>query len=190
MSHSPIATESLVSQPVLNTGLTHSVYTEKERMFALGVFAETGNITYTSRVTGIPYSTIQYWVSDDRNIEILDGLRGAIRKACAWDYVAGSVIALQRMHERLERGDPHVTKDGEVIYLPVKAIDACKIAAICTDKHALLTATANHDAKVEQALSLLADGLMAELAKRGVTPQTAEPVTSPPLGLDASPYVG
>jgi hypothetical protein len=47
-------------------------------------------------------------------------------------------MALEQCAERIEKGDPHVTKGGGIIYAPVKARDAATIAAIAIERRKMV----------------------------------------------------
>lgn len=164
-------------------GATRPNWSDTERTRALWVYSETGSFAHASRESGIPPGTIKGWIERDEDGSIaseLDQLRLAVRHGGAHKAAAWAIYAMDKLGEALQRGDAHLRKNGEVVYLPVKAKDCAWIASIMIDKHALLTGmagngTANHG------LTGLADKLVAMVSER-LQPQ---PTTPPPLDPSA-----
>lgn len=134
---------------------------DPKRMMALAIYGETGSLATASRHTGIPASTIHRWVQSEDGAETVEALRVASRANTAHKYVAVSSLALDATMDRLVRGDPHVTKDGEIVYAPVKARDAAVIASIATDKTYLIAGALQDGQKINQALRSLASELVS-----------------------------
>lgn len=162
-------------------------WTETERAHALAVYAETNSLRAVERHTGVPASTVGRWVESEGGMALINQLRTALRSRAAWRYAELVERAQSQLLERLEHGDPHVTKDGNIVYHPVKARDLMLIASVSQDKHALLTNGLAGSRGVDKALASLADKLLKEVKKQGVTP--AEASDSKPVG-DGSAFMG
>lgn len=138
-------------------------YTEQDRLAALAIVAETGNGKLAARQTGIPPSTVAGWVRQAEEDQTLDRLRAAVRYRLGHAYVDTAERALQVLQQRLDTGDPHVLRDGRIIYRPILARDAVMIASICTDKHALITGGLSGSRHVDRSLAALADSLVSAM---------------------------
>lgn len=137
---------------------------DPDRLMALAIYAETGSITTASRHSGIAPSTIASWVEREDGAETIESLRIAARAQSAHKYMALTSMAQDLAMERLVKGDPHVTKDGRVVYHPVKYRDLMVGASIATDKTYLIAGALNDGAKVNSALRDLASQLTQAIA--------------------------
>ena len=131
--------------------------TDDSRVLALSVYASTASLVTASRFSGVPVTTIHGWVNSEEGASQVESLRIAARAHTAHKYVAAADVALEMTLERLVKGDPHVLKDGRIVYAPVKARDAAVIASIATDKTYLIAGALDGAAKVDRALRTLAD---------------------------------
>lgn len=115
-------------------------------------------------------------------METVEALRVAARANSAHKYVAITSMAQDVAMQRLVKGDPHVTKDGRVVFHPVKFKDAMVGASIATDKTYLIAGALQDGQKINQALRGLASELVALVRREvGADAQTVAP--SPPEGL-------
>lgn len=152
----------------------------------MAIYAETGSAVAASRITGIPDATIYHWCARTEEGEaVVTQLRQAIRANAAWAYVEIVGKAQQEVMNRLERGDPHVLKDGSIVYTPVKARDAMVIAAMAQDKLASLAGGLGGTKGAGAALERLASALI----KRLEAPSPEARDTPPPIP-NASAYLG
>lgn len=150
----------------------------RERNMALAIYAETLSIATAARETGIPESTINYWINSEEGTETVEDLRIAARANSAHKFMAITAMAQDAVLKRLAQGDPHVTKRGEIVYAPVKAKDAAVIASIATDKTYLIAGAMADGQKINRALRSIADqltqaiatGVSAELDRRHIPP--------------------
>ena len=137
-------------------------YEYAQKMHALSVYADTLSIKTASESTGIPLTTIHYWLKDEESGEYIETLRSAMRSHMAHKYVEGARLALDATIDRLKNGEDAIV-NGEIIKVGVKARDCAMIASICTDKHALLTGMST-GSKAGAALQQIAANLMAALS--------------------------
>ena len=147
------------------TGIPQYKYDEATKLACLAVYAETLNIAEASRATGIPQSTINGWLKQEDTDTLLDDLRFSIRRSVAFKCAQVATQAIESIAQRLSEGDPHVGKDGEIIYKPVNARDSAAIFSIVVDKHTLLTAGQSQMRTVDKRLSALADDLTNAINK-------------------------
>jgi hypothetical protein len=167
------------------TGLTYCDYSEKDRAYALSVYAETGNLSEASRKSGIAKQTIHYWLQDDETQAFVDDIRTLLRTRCAFELVELTALSFKAAKDSLLHGDEVVLKDGSIVKRKVSGRDAMMMGAIAMDKHILLTATAEHDAHVAKALNHLADNLLESL-----TAKVTEALASSPSVPNASAFLG
>lgn len=161
-------------------------YTETERTYAIAVYAETGSTRAASAKTGIPHSTIAHWVNSEEGEALIQQLRTAIRSNVAWKYVEGVTKAMDRVLERLDKGDPfHYGDEGDIGYMPIKAWDAMRIAATAQDKLASLMGQLGNAKASGSALERLAEALLTKM--EAVAPKAPEPLPQAP---DAEDYLG
>ena len=144
---------------------------DQTRMIALSVYAETLNVAEASRVSGLPYTTIDGWLKQEGTDEQLEILRNAMRSHLAFKLAQASNLAVDTIIDRLTNGDCKLNKDGDEVRVKVSAKDAGYLASLCIDRHALLTGT-SHQGKANSALALVADKLMQAIRTAG---QSAQP---------------
>lgn len=157
--HNPLA--SLLHDPAL----TDSKYTESQRMTVLACYAETGSARAASKLTGVPASTIARWLEDEEVATLVLQLRSAIREQAAFEYLELVQLGQRATRKRLIEGDPHVTKDGELMYVPVKARDAMIVTSIAHDKLTQLAGGLDGQRGAGAALANLAGRLVTQLEK-------------------------
>ena len=135
------------------------------RALALAIYAETGSALTASRETGVPTSTIQYWVDSEDGAASIESVRLAIRHSSAHKIAGIAQVALDATMERLLYGDEVMDKDGVLRRVKMKGKDAAFIASLMIDKHALITGQLVTGAKIDSALSSLADRLASAVAQ-------------------------
>jgi hypothetical protein len=110
-------------------------YSEDERREAVKLYLTLGSFEKASEGSGIPVGTIASWKSKDRPwwdrvcAELVVEIEGNYRPG----YVRVLGRAIEVMEDRLEHGDPKLTKDG-VVRVGVSAKEAAVIAGIASDK--------------------------------------------------------
>lgn len=184
-----MASDPSIIQPLApnatRVGLTYCNYTEKDRAYALSVYAETNNLSEASRKSGIAKQTIHYWLQDDETLAFVDDIRTVLRSRCAFELVELTALSFRAAKDSLLNGDEVVLKDGSIVRRKVSGRDAMMMGAIAMDKHILLTATAEHDAQVAKALNHLADSLLDSL-----TSKVAEALEVKASGPNGVGYLG
>jgi len=115
-----------------------SKYNDTDRRKAIGVYVVTGNYTETAKQLNMPERTINQWgktewwlnelavVREEKQDELDAQITGSIHKA------------FKKVDDRLELGDPYITKTGEIGYKPVSCRDSATVGGIMYDKRALL----------------------------------------------------
>ena len=134
-------------------------YTDNERLLALSVYAETQNFQAASDATGIPSSTIEYWIGSEQGEAMLQDIRTSLRHSVAFDVAKAAMLAVKLAHQRLIEGDAVVMRDGSIVYKPVSARDCSTISSIMIDKWTLLTGTNQTGSSESSRLNSLAKQL-------------------------------
>lgn len=171
--------------------LTHYGYTASERLKALAVYAETGSVSRAASAINAPTNTVWNWVNDANGSgDELTRIRAALRSGIAWDLTECSVLAAKAIRDRLLNGDAHVTKDGTVVYAPVKLRDAVMAMAVSADKVQQLAVTLTDNVTVNGSLDKLADALLSKIQSRKgqSVPDPAEALAS--VALNAEGLMG
>ncbi len=150
---------------------TNTRYDDKDKLFALAVYAETGCQATASKRTGIPPTTINTWLKEPDVDSTLDELRSSMRRHVAFKCAEASVLAIDAVIDRLTHGD-YVVVNNELQRAPVKAKDAGYLAGIMIDRHTLLTANTAGKSTPEM-LQRLANELVAKM-RQVVEPKTIE----------------
>ena len=121
---------------------TEGKYSAKEKLYAMCAWLVFGNNSKASQHSGIPAGTISGFKKQEWWNTILDEIRKD--KQGELDIALTGVIhkAADVMADRLENGDmkPLKNKDGEFQYVshPVTARDAAQVAALMSDRRALM----------------------------------------------------
>lgn len=156
-------------------------HTEQDYLTALFIYAETGSVYGTSKATGIRAEVVERWIMDPKGKEKLIDIRKAVRMVVATKALQCSVQALNAVQDRLAYGDVHVTKQDEVIRIPVNAKDAAMIARNLQQMHSDLSGSLTAQAQSDNKLLSLASALGDILAKqRSESPPPDEPVKELP----------
>jgi len=172
----------------MDSSVDHRSYKRRERpdngkhsysdkMFALSVYAENMSQTEASQASGIPATTIAAWLKSDEIDATLENLRQALRSSIAHKCAQAAALSVDTVIERLQNGDWKLTKDGDTVRCPVSAKDAGYLAASMIDRHALLTGTSGLNGKANEALSMVADKLMAAIAQASTPKVISSPGT-------------
>lgn len=116
----------------------HDKYTAEEKISAATAMMITGNSQKSSKITGIPASTIRWWANES---SWWPSLMKKVRKDKneELDAVQTDILhkTLGKLQDRVENGDAVITKDGDVAYKEVSARDLATVHGIIFDKRAL-----------------------------------------------------
>lgn len=157
------------------------------RIMAMAIYAECGSLTVAAQETGVPVTTLKYWVDSEDGAATLEALRTSLRHQTAHRWVGAATLAIDVVLDRLVHGDPYIDKDGVERRIGIKGKDAAFIASIATDKHALITGAMVQGAKIDSSLSSLADRLAAAVAQAA---QAASSQVSHPAPQAPAPEIG
>ena len=98
----------------------------------------TGSTEEAGALCNIPGRTIRGWMSQPWWEEILAEAKGIKQKELDALWTGLIHKSTTELRNRLDKGDPLMTKMGEIKYMPVKAKDLAIITSIAVDKRALL----------------------------------------------------
>lgn len=164
--------------------LTQSPYFDTDKLRALSVYAETGNASVVEDQTGISRHTVGRWVAEDSTPALLDELRSTIRYECGWQLASMVKRGLKRIEDAWDRGNPHVLKDGRVIYVPASSKDATIEFSILLDKWMLVSGALSQSNAIVSRLDQLGHAL------RDIGSGLLAGSDSPPPSLSPAPKGG
>lgn len=152
-----------LGRPLTRKHWRKGFYTDQERIRVATLYAVTGSMTRVSELTGVPTYTIKSWTRQEWFRTLLDDIRA--ENDAKIEAIQNEIIfkSAELIRERLENGDPHVTRDGEIIYKPVSYRDLNIGQAIGIDKREILRNRPKEQAK-EQAVKSINEKL-DDLAK-------------------------
>lgn len=147
-------------------------WSEKQKKEAVALYRLTGNLRLTGDSLGIPNNTIKKWHISDwwRDYEIEIAKETKLRQSGKLSVIAEK--ALKIVEDRLDNGEWHVNKDGDVVRRPLPALTANKIASDTIDRQ-LLVEKFQKESEVRMTEEKLVDRLaklhetFAELARKG-----------------------
>jgi len=115
-----------------------SKYTDEDRRRAVAEYCLKGSLQAVSRSLGIPRTTIIGWRDSDWWETETNAVRTATDDHILASYERIVQKAADETLDRLENGDHHLGKDGEIIRVPVKARDLTIVCGTAFDKRALV----------------------------------------------------
>lgn len=147
-------------------------YPEEKRIEVATIFAVTGNKTTVETLTGVPKETVARWVREDWFQALLEAIRAENDHII--DAKQTEIIndALDQIGDRVKNGDFKVTRDGDLVRVPMTGKDLSLVEAINLDKRQLLrgkptsrTETVNNQT-VEAKLQTLAENFRQIVSKQ------------------------
>lgn len=108
------------------------------RLEAAIAYLITGNTEDAGKLCNVPGRTIRDWMKTAWWEDVLSEARTIKQKELDALWTGLIHKSTSKLRERLDDGDPILTKAGEIKYLPVKAKDLAIITSIAVDKRALL----------------------------------------------------
>ena len=98
----------------------------------------TGSSEEAGALCNIPARTIRDWMGKVWWEEVLAEAKGIKQKELDALWTGLIHKSTTELRNRLDKGDPLMTKTGEIKFMPVKAKDLAIITSIAVDKRALL----------------------------------------------------
>lgn len=110
---------------------------EDKLQAAIG-YAITGTCKGAEEYSNIPHRTIRDWLDKEWFQELLAEARAEKQDELDGRWTGILHRASEKLFERLEKGDPYLTRQGTVEYVPVKVKDLTSALAFISDKRAML----------------------------------------------------
>lgn len=157
-------------------------YSDKQKYEAVVAYLAIGNMAIVADATGIPHDSLRRWkmaqwwkdiesqVKNQQNIEVSGKLNKIINKAA------------KVVEDRLENGDYRITKDGDLLRVPVNAKTAGDILTKAIDKQALIQRIMEKPETQEEAVT----DRLESIAKRLIEASKIKKVTNV---IDITPEV-
>lgn len=138
-----------------------SKYTADQKLEVVTTFMITGNYTKTAELCDVPLMTIRQWKDTEWWQEVLRECRQ--RKQDELDATLTGTIhsIVEKVTERVEKGDIHVDKFGNEKVVPIKGRDLAIILNSFFDKRALLRGDPTANTK-----TVTGDDRLKELEKK------------------------
>lgn len=115
-----------------------SQYTDEDRRRALVEFSIIGHVPTVSINLNIPESTLKDWKRSEWWEEAYNDIRLQNKELIETKVTKLIVSGFDAMQDRMTNGDHHLTKDGDIVRVPVKLRDAATATGISFDKLRLL----------------------------------------------------
>lgn len=159
-------------------------YSDEEKIAALACYAECGSVRGAAQRTGVPETTLRNWLDYEWAEDYVTKLRQSLREQFAYEVMQKTARWLDLIGTRQDRGDPHVTAKGDIVYAPVKARDCIIGMAVCMDKWMQLTSNNPGSRQVDKALTELSARLLSKYKDHDAT-VSAEGPDTPKLDANA-----
>lgn len=111
---------------------------DTKRIEVATLYAALGSVNAVAELSGVHPTTIRGWRKEEWFVTLLEEVRNENNDKIDVKFTETISKALDLVSERLENGDPHVLKTGEVIRVPVKIRDLALVSAINVDKRQIL----------------------------------------------------
>lgn len=178
-------------QGLAKKGLMKGMYPEEKKIEAATVYAATGSLQRASELTGVPIHTLRSWRSSEDFQALLKEVWTENNEKIDSKFTEIIEKSLDQIIDRLDSGDFHVSRNGELVRKPISAKELSLVQAINVDKRQLLRglptsrsdATAVGQEKQVSRLEKLAE-TFENLAKFGRQPKTYEITDVEPLKLE------
>lgn len=123
---------------LVKKGMEKGMYPEQKRIEAATLYAATGNMARVSELSGVPLHLVRTWRRTDWFQDLLREIWEENNEKIDAKFTQIIEKSLEQIQDRLENGDVHVLKTGEIIRKPISAKDLSLVSAINVDKRQLL----------------------------------------------------
>lgn len=114
-----------------------SKYTNEQRRAVIAEYIVTGSITKTAEMNNMPKQTVSNWANSDWGVELIGQLRTEKGEEIDANFTKLIDSAFEQAQDRVENGDFRLTKDNELIRVPMGGRDLVMSGAIVFDKQRL-----------------------------------------------------
>jgi len=152
-------------------GMAQGNYPVSVQQQAALLYAVTGSLELASEKSGVPIPIIKNWSREPWFGIILQEFRHENLAKLDAAFTDVIDLAVKEIKERIENGDYHVTRNGQVVRSPVSMRDLAIVQAINIDKRELLrgnptSRSESQKADPEELLNQLADTFSRVLDKK------------------------
>lgn len=149
-------------EQVQENPIAKRTYSEGDKFKVVTTYIMTGTLAETSRQCGISYETLKSWKTQAWWPRMIAMVKGEENNKIAARYRNIILKTQERLLERVESGDLHITKDGEMINIPIKGRDLAVIAGIATQQVERLDTEKQHEdsLSVAERLTKIAEELV------------------------------
>jgi len=159
--------------------ITRGVYDAEDRDNAVSLYLQTGSMYQVHQLTGIPKTTLHQWKHSDWWPEVVRAFREEKNAVQEANMTVVLDKTLHKINERLDQGDPVLTKEGDIVHVPLKTRDLAYVAQVLFDRRQLLrganVASEENEkrdmAEIMKAFSKIAKDLHEERAMKVVSTQ-------------------
>jgi transposase-like protein len=113
----------------LNPKSDKSHYPVEKKIEAVTHYLALGNMRQVSAITGISYSNLRLWKTQDWWNELEAEIKASRRSAVNTKLSKIIDRSLELVQDRVDNGDIRVTKEGDIARVPLSALTATKVAA-------------------------------------------------------------
>lgn len=137
-----------------------------DRLSAALAWVITGDQYKAADLSGIPRETIKDWMTQENWADLVAQAKQIRQGELEGKFTKIIHKAADEVIDRLENGEKVISKNGEIVQKPVAARDAAWIAAVISDKRAILRGEPTSISKRQNAKDDLKDK-KAELERLG-----------------------
>jgi hypothetical protein len=109
-----------------------------KKIHAACIYAVTGDLKKACELTDIPVNQLKSMMNEQWWIDAIQQIRREENDQITAKMTTIVDKSLDAMQDRLENGDSYLTKDGEIVKVPVRMKDLTMPVGILTDKRQLL----------------------------------------------------
>lgn len=118
--------------------MENGIYPEMKKVEAASIYAVTGDLRKVSELTGVEESLLKYWRKQEWFQLVLKEVWSENNETLNAKLTAAIDKAQDQLLDRLEHGDTKMTRDGELVRVPIPGKDLSLITAIVFDKRQVL----------------------------------------------------
>lgn len=119
-------------------GMERGIFPEIKKVEAASMYAVLGDAVKVAELTSIPEATIRSWRKQEWFQQVLKDVWNENNELLNSKLTKSIQKAQDLLDDRLDNGDCKVTRDGEIIRVPISGKDLSLITAINFDKRQIL----------------------------------------------------
>jgi hypothetical protein len=114
-------------------------WSQEKKIEACTLYTACGNIKQVSDLVGVPVNIVRGWKAEDWWYDIVGQITREDDEHITAQFTKILSVTLDKFADVLENGDTHYdSRRGELVRVPLKAIDLVRIAGTFTDKRQLI----------------------------------------------------